>query len=256
MSLVTALAVLSFPGLFVLFVMFLMSIKVVMQYQRAVRFRFGKYKDTLQPGLRFIIPIVDSVKTVDMRITTIDIPKQGTITKDNVPVAADGVVYFKVSNPEKAIIDIKDFKYAVSKYAQTALRDSIGGVALDDLLAKRDEIAADMKHLVDKETEAWGVDITSVKLQDIELPADMKRAMAREAEAEREKRANIINSTGEVVAAENLAKAAKLLQTYPAGLHLRTLQTIADVSADQSNTIFFALPLNVLDAFKVIKPKK
>lgn len=256
MSLFGAIAVLSMPGLFVLFILLLMSVKVVMQYQRAVLFRFGKYKGTLEPGLRFIIPFIDSAKFVDMRITTVDIPKQGTITKDNVPVAADGVVYFKVIDPRAAIVDIKDFRYAVAQYAQTALRDIIGGVELDDLLAKRDEIAAKLKALVDKETDAWGVDITAVKLQDVELPGDMKRAMAREAEAEREKRANIINASGEVIAAKNLAKAAQLLEKNPAGLHLRTLQTIADVSADQSNTIFFTLPLEVMGAFKKMAGKK
>lgn len=256
MGLFEVIAVLSFPGLFVAFILALMSIKIVMQYQRAVLFRFGKYKGTLSPGLRFIIPLIDSAKFVDMRITTVDIPKQGTITKDNVPVKADGVVYFRVIDPFKAIVDIKDFKYAVAQYAQTALRDIIGGVSLDQLLAERDEIAAKLKVLVDKETEAWGVDITAVKLQDVEVPDDMKRAMAREAEAEREKRANIINASGEVVAAENLSKAAKMLQKNPAGLHLRTLQVISDVSADQSNTVFFALPIEVLEAFRSVKGKK
>ncbi len=245
MAILEAIAVLSLPGLFLAFIFFLMSIKVVAQYKRAVRFRFGKYRDTLEPGLHFIIPLVDSLNFVDMRITTVDIPKQGTITKDNVPVAADGVVYFKVIDPEKAVIDIKDFKYAVAQYAQTALRDIIGGVMLDELLAQRDEIADELKKLVDRETEAWGVDITAVKLQDVELPTDMKRAMAREAEAEREKRSAIIIAEGEFIASKNLAKAAKTLEKNPAAIHLRTLQTINDVSPDQSNTIVFAVPLEL-----------
>jgi len=235
------------PGIIVLG---LLGIRVVMQYDKTIRFRLGKYKDTLQPGLHFVIPLIDGTQTVDMRITTVDIPKQEVITKDNVPVAANGVVYFRVVNPEKAIIDIKDYKYAVAQYAQTALRDIIGGVKLDQLLSEREKIAADLKALVDRETDAWGVDVTAIKLQDIELPADMKRAMAREAEAEREKRANIISAEGESVAAGNLAKAARILSSTPSALHLRTLQTISDVSADQSNTIIFALPLELMEAFK------
>jgi regulator of protease activity HflC (stomatin/prohibitin superfamily) len=211
---------------------------------------FGKYTKDVQPGLNIIIPIVHTLITVDKRITTVDIPKQEVMTRDNVPVAVNAVVYFRVQNTKTAILEIQNYSYAVAQYAQTALRDVIGGISLDTLLVERESIATSIKKLVDAETDKWGVDITAIKIQDVELPMDMKRAMARQAEAEREKRATIILASGELEASENIKKAAENLSQSQGGLHLRTLQTIADVSADQSNTIVFVAPIEILRAIE------
>jgi len=202
------------------------------------------------PILNIIIPLVHTLLTVDKRITTVDIPKQEVMTRDNVPVAVNAVVYFRVQKTKDAILEIQNYTYAVAQYAQTALRDVIGGISLDTLLVERESISKDIKELVDRETDKWGVDITAIKIQDVELPIDMKRAMARQAEAEREKRATIILSGGELEASENLRKAAENLAKSSGGLHLRTLQTLADVSADQSNTLVFVTPIEVLRAME------
>jgi len=234
----------------------LASVKVVYQYEKGVVFTLGKYSGTREPGLTFVIPILQEVRKIDMRIKTVDIPKQEVMTKDNVPITVNAVVYFRVESPEKAILEIEDYTYAVSQYAQTALRDIIGNKELDFVLTERDRIAEEIKAIVDKETSAWGIDITAIKIQDIELPADMKRAMARQAEAEREKRATITLSEGEVAASHNLVKAAERLGATPGALHLRTLQTISDVSADQSNTVLFVMPIEVLRAIESLAEKK
>jgi regulator of protease activity HflC (stomatin/prohibitin superfamily) len=236
--------------LFFVVVGLLSSLRVIFEYQRGILFTLGKYTRVMNPGLRLVIPILQSMQKVDLRIATIDIPKQEVMTKDNVPVNVNAVVYFKVIKPEDAILKIQDYNYALSQYAQTALRDVAGGISLDQLLIEREKIAGTIKRIVDKETDQWGIDVTAIKIQDIELPTDMKRSMARQAEAEREKRATIIKAEGEKVASLNLSKAAAVLAKAPGALHLRTLQTINDVSPDQSNTIIFAVPMEVLDAFK------
>jgi regulator of protease activity HflC (stomatin/prohibitin superfamily) len=232
-------------GLFVL-----SGLKIINQYERGVVLTLGSYAYTLQPGLRVVVPIFQRVIKVDIRILTADIPKQEVITKDNVPVGINAVVYFQVIKPEDVILKIQDYQYAVTQYAQTALRDVIGGVEMDTLLTERQKIADEIKLLVDKETTDWGVDVTAIKIQDLELPQDMKRTMAKQAEAERERRATIINSEGEVVAAQNLAKAAGLMSSSPGALHLRTLNSINDISSDQSNTIVFAVPIEMLKAME------
>lgn len=226
------------------------GIRIVMQYEEGLVFTLGKYTSLAKPGLNIIIPIIQELRKVDTRILTIDIPKQEVMTKDNVPLGINGVVYFKVEDPEKAILKIQDYHYAVSQYAQTALRDVVGNKEMDTVLSKREELAIETKELVDRETVEWGLDITAIKIQDIELPTDMKRAMARQAEAERERRATIIMSEGEKAAAHNLAEAASMLAKTKGALHLRTLQTLADVSADQSNTVVFVTPIEVLEALK------
>jgi regulator of protease activity HflC (stomatin/prohibitin superfamily) len=226
------------------------AVRIVPQYKEGVLLTFGKYTKDVKPGLNIIIPMVHTLLTVDKRITTVDIPKQEVMTRDNVPVAVNAVVYFRVQKTKDAILEIQNYTYAVAQYAQTALRDVIGGISLDTLLVERESISKDIKELVDRETDKWGVDITAIKIQDVELPKDMKRAMARQAEAEREKRATIILSGGELEASENLRKAAENLSKSTGGLHLRTLQTLADVSADQSNTIVFVTPLEVLRAME------
>jgi regulator of protease activity HflC (stomatin/prohibitin superfamily) len=239
-----------YAGFFVLFIVLLISsIKVINQYERGIVLTLGSYSYTLEPGLKLIVPIIQRVIRVDIRIATSDIPQQEVITKDNVPVGINAVVYFRVVKPEDAVLKIQDYAYAVSQYAQTALRDVIGGVELDTLLTARQQIAEEIKEIVDKETTDWGVDVTAIKIQDIELPADMKRAMAKQAEAERERRATIIRSQGELSASENLQKAMEKMATSGA-ISLRTLQTIEATTANPSNTVIFALPTEVLKGLK------
>lgn len=239
------------PVLFiVLFSLLIMSIRIIMEYQRGVLFMLGKYSKTLGPGLNFIIPLLQSVEVVDTRIKTVDIPKQEVMTKDNVPVSINAVVYMRPIDVEKAVLKIQDYVYAVSQYGQTAIRDVIGNKSLDEVLTERIAIAEEIKTLVDKETDDWGIDITAIKIQDIELPSDMKRAMARQAEAEREKRATIIISEGEMIASDNISKAAAKLGAIPGALHLRTLQTITDVSTLDGNTVLFVAPIELLRALE------
>ncbi|KKS76326.1 MAG: SPFH domain, Band 7 family protein [Candidatus Gottesmanbacteria bacterium GW2011_GWC2_42_8] len=208
----------------------------------------------MQPGLKILIPIVQRIIKVDIRITTSDIPQQEVITRDNVPVGINAVVYFQVSKPEDAVLKIQDFTYAVTQYAQTALRDVIGQVELDSLLTDRQKIADEIKKLVDSETSEWGVDVTAIKIQDIELPADMKRAMAKQAEAERERRATIIRSKGELSASENLKKAMDQMSSSGA-ISLRTLQTIEATTANPANTIIFAIPIEIIEGLKKLGGK-
>jgi len=236
------------------------TVRIIYEYERGVLFTLGRFSKVMQPGLRIVIPIIQSMRKVDTRIKTVDIPKQEVMTRDNVPVSINAVVYMRVISAEKAVLKIENYVYAVSQYGQTALRDVMGNKDLDSVLTERAEIADEIKQLVDKETDEWGIDITAIKVQDIELPLDMKRAMARQAEAEREKRATIIKSTGEVIASKNLREAAETLSKAPGALHLRTLETLADISSDQSNTIVVPLPMEFLKALegfaKIAAPKK
>ena len=231
-------------------IIILPMMRIIREWEIGLLFRFGKYTKKLNPGINFIIPWIDNVIIVDTRVQTVDIPKQETITKDNISIMVNGVIYFKVENVEKAIMKIQQYRYAVSQYSQTALRDVVGEAELDYLLTNREDIADRIQAIVDKETAPWGIDITSIKIQDIELPQNMKRVMARQAEAEREKRATIIKSEGEVIAAKNLASAANILSSHPASIHLRTLQTISDISSDPSTKYVFTIPLEILEAFK------
>jgi len=240
------------PWLVLLLIIILAFIKIIYEYQRGVVFTLGRYSGILQPGLRILIPFIQTYRRIDMRITTVDIPKQEVMTRDNVPVMVNAVVYFRVKDAAKSVIEIKDFHFAVAQYALTALRDVIGGKELDEVLSNRDEIAEEIEKIVDVATDPWGIDVTNLKIQDVELPADMKRVMAKQAEAEREKRAVIIKAQGEVIASTNLAKAAGTLSKTNGALHLRTLNTLNDLSSDQSNTVVFAVPLEVLRAFEDI----
>lgn len=236
--------------IFVVAVFGLGGLRVVNQYERGVVLTFGKYTGTYTPGLRWMLNIVQRMIKVDIRITTVDIPRQEAITKDNVPVGVNAVVYFRVERAEDAVLKVENYSYAVSQYALAALRDIIGGVELDTLLTERERIASDIKKMVDAETAPWGIDVTAIKVQDIELPAAMKRTMAAQAETEREKRAIIIKAEGEVKAAENLQKAAEILGTSPGGLSLRTLGTIDKLQADPSKMVIFALPVEILEGLK------
>ncbi len=226
------------------------AIRIIMQYEAGVVFTLGKYSGIANPGLNLIIPVIQSISTVDTRILTIDIPKQEVMTKDNVPLGVNGVVFYRVEDPEKAVLKIQNYHYSISQYAQTALRDIVGSKDMDTVLTNRDEVANEIKAIVDKETIEWGVDITNIKIQDIELPADMKRIMAKQAEAERDKRAKIIESEGELLASEKVSQAANLLAKTPGGLHLKTLLTISNVAAFDGNSIVFVTPIELLESLK------
>ncbi len=220
----------------------LSAVKLLYQYERGVIFTLGKYSGTREPGLTFIIPIFQTMRKVDMRIKTADIPRQEVMTRDNIPMLVNAVVYFKVINPEDVIIKIQDHMFAVRQYTQAALRDVIGNSEMDSVLTEREQIAESIKEIVDAETNGWGVDVESIKIQEVELPAEMKRAMAKQAEAERERRAMIIASQGELSASENLRQAAENLAKSKGALHLRTLQTIRDIAADPSEKIILFVP--------------
>ncbi len=234
----------------IILLLILASIRQINQYERGVKFQLGKFIGIVQPGWRLVIPIFQGMTKVDIRIKAVDVPYQEAITKDNVSAKVNAVIYYKVSDVSKAVLEVENFWYAVSQLAQTTMRNVIGEVELDDLLANRETAARRIKELVDAASDPWGIKVESVELKDITLPDDMQRVIAKQAEAEREKRAVIIKSTGEVMAAENLAKAATMLSGSAGALHLRTLSTINDVSSDQSNTIIFALPIEVLRALE------
>ncbi|MFA5013420.1 MAG: slipin family protein [Candidatus Paceibacterota bacterium] len=233
-------------------VILLGGLRIIDQYDRGVVLTLGKYSNTRQPGLTWIFPGLQRMIKIDMRITTTDIPQQEVITKDNVPVGINAVVYFQVQSAENAILNIKDYTLAVSQYAQAALRDVIGGIELDSLLSEREKIAEEIQKIVVAATQSWGILVTDIKIQDIELPADMKRVMAKQAESERERRAIIIRAEGEFQASERLAQAASVLSAIPGGLSMRTLQTIEKINPDPSKTVIFALPVEVLEGIKAI----
>ena len=235
--------------LFIVVIILIASIRQINQYQRGVRFTLGKYTGIMEPGWRLVIPIFQTYEKVDMRVKAVDVPDQNAITRDNVSVAVNAVIYYKVSAPDKAIIEVQDYYYAVSQYAQTTMRNIVGEVTLDELLASREKIAERIKEIVDKETDAWGLKVNNVELKDIKLPENMERTIAKQAEAEREKRAVIITSEGELAAAQNMADAARILAASDGALHLRTLQSINDISSDQSNTVVFTLPLEIMKSF-------
>jgi len=226
------------------------GVKQIFQYERGVVFQLGRFRNVREPGLTFIIPIYQSIRKVDMRIKTADIPRQEVMTRDNIPMLVNAVVYFKVVSPQDVIIKIEDHVFAVRQYTQAALRDVIGNSEMDSVLTEREEIAKAIQEIVDAETSDWGVDVEAIKIQEVELPADMKRAMARQAEAERERRAVVISSEGELQASANLRKAAEQLAASPGALHLRTLQTIRDIAADPSEKIVLFLPSELGDAVK------
>jgi regulator of protease activity HflC (stomatin/prohibitin superfamily) len=239
--------------LLILFALIILSIKQINQYQRGVKFTFGRFTKIMEPGWRIVIPVFQTYRKVDMRVKAVDVPDQNAITRDNVSVAVNAVIYYKVSSAEKAIIEVENFYYAVSQYAQTTMRNIVGEVTLDELLGGREKIAERIKEIVDKETDAWGLKVNNVELKDIKLPENMERTIAKQAEAEREKRAVIITSEGELAASQNMAQAAKILSASDGALHLRTLQAINDISSDQSNTVVFTVPMEILKAFTGFK---
>jgi regulator of protease activity HflC (stomatin/prohibitin superfamily) len=229
-------------GTVVVLALLLRSVRLLYEYERGVIFTLGKYAGTRDPGLTLVIPILQSMRKVDMRIKTAEIPRQEVMTRDNIPMLVNAVVYFKVIQPEDAIIKIEDYAFAIRQYTQAALRDVIGNSEMDFVLTEREQIAESIKEIVDSETDGWGIDVESIKIQEVELPAEMKRAMAQQAEAERERRAVIIASQGELEASKNLQRAARNLAESEGALHLRTLQTIRAIAADPSEKIVLFVP--------------
>lgn len=226
------------------------GIRIINQYERGIVLTLGKYSSKRNPGLNIIIPIIQTIRKVDVRSTPVDVPKQEVITKDNVTINVDAVVYFRVVDPAKAVLETTNYAYATSQFSQAALRDVVGNVELDELLGKREEISQQIKNIVDAETDKWGIDVENVKIQNIELPQDMKRAMAKQAEAERERRATVINVDAEKLVAKTLAEAAGMLSATPGAINLRTLNTLERISAEPSQKTLFVMPVEMIDALR------
>ncbi len=246
----------------ILVILFLSSIKQINEYERGIKFRFGKFNKIMNPGWNIVLPIINSYKKIDVRTKAVDVPEQEAITRDNVSIKINAVIYYKIFDASKAILAVENFYYAVSQLAQTTMRNAVGSVSLDELLGEREKISNEICSIIDEATDPWGIEVENVELKDISLPEEMKRVIAKAAEAEREKIAVITKAAGEVEASENLAKAAEIMTSSPGALHLRTLATLNDLSSDQSNTIIFAIPIEVLralegtDLTKIIKKQK
>jgi regulator of protease activity HflC (stomatin/prohibitin superfamily) len=231
-------------------IIILVSIKQINQYEKGVKFSLGKYVGLMDPGWRLVFPVFQSYRKIDLRVKAVDVPNQEAITKDNISVSVNAVIYYKVHEADKVVLEVENFYYAISQLAQTTMRNAVGQVDLDGLLSQRDRVSESIRAIIDKDTDPWGIKVLNVELKDITLPEEMKRVIGKQAEAEREKRAIIIKAEGEVLAANNMAKAAEVLGGSKGALHLRTLQSINDISSDQSNTIVFAIPLEILRAFE------
>jgi regulator of protease activity HflC (stomatin/prohibitin superfamily) len=229
------------------------AIRLAAQWERAVVFRLGKFHCMKGPGLFGIFPLIDQLKMVDTRVLTANFPQQQVITRDNVPVTIDGVLFFRVDNAAEAIITVQDYRYMITQYAQTSLRDVIGQMTLDQLLTEREEIAKSIATHVEKDTKGWGLEVTAVRIQDIDMPEELKKMMSRQASAEREKRATITKAEGDKDAAVNLALAAKTMAASPGAMQLRTLQTIDGLGPTASNTVVLAVPIEVLENFNALK---
>lgn len=237
-------------------IIILSSIRQINQYERGIKFTLGKFSKIMKPGWRLVIPVFQSYKKVDIRTKAVDVPEQDAITKDNVSVRINAVIYYKVFDASKAVLEVENFYFAVGQLAQTTMRNAVGSVSLDELLSEREKISTEICTIIDKATDPWGIKVENVELKDISLPEEMKRVIARVAEAEREKEAVITKAKGEVEASENLTKAAIEMSKTPGAMHLRTLSTLSDISADKGNTIVFALPVEMLEYFKTKKDKK
>ncbi|HKX72767.1 MAG TPA: slipin family protein [Candidatus Saccharimonadales bacterium] len=234
-------------------VVVLSGIKIINQYERGVILTLGKFSGIRQPGLRVVIPVVQQMTKVDVRSTPVDVPRQEVITKDNVTINVDAVVYFRVLDAARAVLETNNYTYATAQFAQAALRDVVGNVELDSLLSQREQVSLEIKQIVDAETDKWGIDVENVKIQNIELPQDMKRAMAKQAEAERERRAVIITAGGEKQAAQEVAEAAGILSKIPGGIAIRTLQTLEKIAVEPSQKTLVILPAELTDVIKHFK---
>ena len=233
----------------IVIIILLRSIRQISEYERGVKFTLGRFSGIMQPGWRLVLPIFQSFCKIDIRTKVIDVPEQEVITKDNVSIKINAVIYYNIFDASKAILAVENYHYAVSQLAQTTMRNIVGSVTLDELLTEREKLSGEICLIVDKATDGWGIKVENVELKDVTLPGEMKRVIAKVAEAEREKQAVITKAAGELEASRNLAEAATTLSQAPGALHLRTLSTINDVSSDQSNTIIFALPIEILRAF-------
>ncbi len=240
------MSILLTPLIVIIFLFLLAGVRIIFEYKRALKFRFGSYVETLQPGLRWIIPFVESIQTVDIRVITINIVSQEVMTEDNVPCSIDGVVFFKVESPEKAVLAVERFEFAISQLAQAALRDVCGKVELDTILSKREEMGKNIKAIVAEETVRWGIDVIDVKIKDIQLPENMRRMMANQAEAERSRRAQIILAQAEEQAAHKLLEAGKIIDQSPSAIKLRLYQTLSNIAAEKNSTILFPFPEEIL----------
>ena len=234
----------------IILVFILASLRQINEYERGIKFTLGKYSKIMKPGLNLVFPIINSYKKIDIRTKVVDVPNQEAITKDNVSIGINAVVYYKIFDAAKAVLEVENFNYAVGQLAQTTMRNVVGSVSLNELLGEREKISSEICKIIDEATDPWGIKVENVELKDVSLPEEMKRVIAKAAEAEREKEAILTKAQGEVEASKNLAIAAETMATTPGAMHLRTLSTINDVSSDQSNTIIFCLPIEVLEAIK------
>ncbi len=241
--------------IFWLIVILISSLKVVRQYERGVRFTLGKYTGMMEPGLRLIVPLIQTWERVDLRVKAVDVPSQECVSKDNVSLKVNAVLYYKVSAANKAILEVETFGYAVSQLAQTTMRNIVGEFELDDILQKREEISQKIQAIVDKDTDPWGIKVDKIEIKDIELPDTMKRAMAHQAEAERDRRARITLALGESQAAEKLAQAAKVIGKEPAGLQLRLFQTMGEIASEKNSTIILPVPTELIEYIKKLSNK-
>ena len=247
----------AFP-IFLIVIAFLIlsSIKVLKEYERGVIFRLGRFLSTKGPGLIIVLPGIDKMVKVSLRLIALDVPPQDIITKDNVSVKVNAVVYFRVINPEKAVIEVEDYLYATSQLSQTTLRSILGAADMDELLSARDKINASLQIILDKRTDPWGIKVTNVEVKHVDLPQEMQRAMAKQAEAERERRAKIINAEGEYQAAQKLTDAAAIIATQPSALQLRYLQTLREIASENATTIIFPIPIDLFEPFLRMREKK
>jgi regulator of protease activity HflC (stomatin/prohibitin superfamily) len=243
-------------GVVIVIILLFSAIKILKEYERGVIFRFGRLRGTKGPGIFLIIPFVDRMVKVDLRTVTMDVPPQDVITRDNVPVKVNAVAYFRVMDPEKAVVKIERYMLATSQIAQTTLRSILGQAELDDLLARREKINQELQKIIDEQTDPWGVKVSTVEIKDVELPQTIQRAFARQAEAERERRAKIISAEGEFQASEKLSNAAEVLSKFPVSVQLRFLQTLKEIATEQNSTIVFPVPIDLVDAFMEKMGKK
>ena len=234
----------------IIVIIFLASIKQINEYERGIKFKLGKFTKIMNPGWNIVLPIFESYKKVDIRTKAVDVPEQDAITKDNVSIRINAVIYYKIFDASKSILEVENFYYAVSQLAQTTMRNIVGSVTLDELLSERETISTKICDVIDEATDPWGIKVENVELKDVAPPEEMKRVIAKVAEAEREKTAVITKAAGEVEASENLAIAARKMSETPGALHLRTLATLNDLSSDQSNTIIFAIPIEIMKSFE------
>jgi regulator of protease activity HflC (stomatin/prohibitin superfamily) len=233
----------------------LASLRVIQQYERGIKFTFGRYSGVMGPGLRFVIPLVQTYQKVDLRVKTVDVPGQDCVTKDNVSVHVNAVLYYRITDPQKSVLEVENYAYATSQLAQTTMRNVVGQVELDQLLSQREQVSQHIRDIVETQTDPWGIRVENAELKDIVLPEEMKRVIAKQAEAERERRAVIIRAEGERIAADNLVLAAKALSGVEGGLHLRTLNALTDLASDQSNTVVMCLPVEALRAIQTLADK-